>query len=279
MYAQLINSIAERAKANQVINDCDFYDDEGCLVCGVCGKRKETIVEFLGRIKKVNCVCKCWQDEQERIKAENEKFLLERKIKKYRSLGFPEAAMATWNFDADDLKTPKLTAAMKRYAENFPEMKRKKKGLLLHGDTGTGKTFYAACVANYLIDRGIPVLMTNFIRLSNEINKDFENRQRYIDSLNDFELLIIDDLGAERQSGFMGEQVYNIIDARYRIGLPLIITTNIPFKEIGTEQDIKYKRIYDRLTEMCFPIEVKGESRRKESLRSDYNEFKSFLGL
>ena len=187
--------------------------------------------------------------------------------------------MKNWTFDIDDMKTPKLTAAMKRYAENFSEMKKSKKGLLLHGDTGTGKSFYAACIANYLIDRGIPVLMTNFMRISNKINESFEGRQSFIDSLNDFELLILDDLGAERQSDFMNEQVFNIVDSRYRAGLPLIVTTNTPFKRIAAEQEIKYKRIYDRLLELCFPIEVNGDSRRKESLRGEYNDFRSFLGL
>lgn len=279
MYEQLINKIAEAGKSRMVINEGDYYNDENCLICGTCGKKKETIIEMFGKIKKVSCVCKCWQDEQDRIKAENERFLLEKRIKEYRRIGFSSSEMRNWTFATDDGKTPEMTAAMKRYAENFTEMKAKKQGLLLHGGVGAGKSFYAACIANYLIDKGIPVLMTNFIRISNTINERFEGRQSFIDSLSKYDLLILDDLGAERQSDFMNEQVFNIIDARYRTGLPLIVTTNISFKEIGSAQDIKYSRIYDRLIEMCYPIEIKGESRRKLIFKDEYKNMRNFLGV
>lgn len=94
-----------------------------------------------------------------------------------------------------------------------------------------GKTYAACEVANALIDKGYPVLVTNFARITNTIQGMYEGKQDYIDSLNEFQLLVIDDLGAERESAYMQEMVYNIIDSRYRAGLPMIYTTNISIEQ------------------------------------------------
>ena len=76
-------------------------------------------------------------------------------------------------------------------------------------------------------------------------------------------MLVIDDLGVERQSDFALEQVYTVIDERYKSGKPMIITTNIPLEELRNPADIRYSRIYDRILESCVPIQLGGPSRRK----------------
>jgi DNA replication protein DnaC len=107
----------------------------------------------------------------------------------------------------------------------------------------------------------------------------FDGKQAFIDSLNRYTLLIIDDLGAERKSEFMQETVFNIVDARYRSGLPFIITTNLTAEELKKPQDVSYSRIYDRILERCFPIEVSGASRRRQNLKDNYKNVKEKLGL
>ena len=91
--------------------------------------------------------------------------------------------------------------------------------------------------------------------------------------------MIIDDLGAERKSEFMQEQVFNIIDSRYRSGLPFIITTNLTADEIKKPQDVGYSRIYDRILERCHPVEVTGASRRRQNVKDTYFDVKEKLGL
>ena len=106
-------------------------------------------------------------------------------------------------------------------------MKANASGLLIWGDVGTGKSFFAGCIANALLEKGVPVLMTNFSRILNTLTgMHFEDRNQFIDSLNRYSLLIIDDLGIERNSEFALEQVFNVIDSRYRSKKPLIVTTN-----------------------------------------------------
>ena len=119
--------------------------------------------------------------------------------------------------------------------------------------------------------------MTNFATLTNKIQGTFDGKQELIDSLNRYSLLIIDDLGTERNTDYMKELVFNIIDARYRSGLPMILTTNLPMDEIKKSNDIGYTRIYDRILERCFPVAVKGHSRRRQHVRDSYVNMKDEL--
>ena len=107
----------------------------------------------------------------------------------------------------------------------------------------------------------------------------YDGKQEYIDGLNQFDLLVIDDLASERDTEYMGEIVQNIIDSRYRSNLPLIITTNLTSDELKHPSTIRKERIYSRLFEMCVPVEVKGSDRRKEKLINNYREFKEMLGI
>ena len=173
-------------------------------------------------------------------------------------------------------KTELLTMA-ENYAKHFQEFRRNGKGLLLHGTVGTGKSHMAACIANRLIDEGYWVLMTNFATVVNHLQSSFEGRQEYINSLNKYSLLILDDLGAERNTEFMQEQVFNIIDSRYRSGLPMIITSNLTMQELMETKNITCQRIYDRILERCHPIEVKGESRRIAKVREDFKQTQMLL--
>jgi len=137
-------------------------------------------------------------------------------------------------------------------------------GLLLWGDVGTGKSFIAGCIANALLDQGVPVMMTNFARLLNKLTDMYSSdRNAYINSFNSFPLLIIDDLGVERNSEFAREQVFNIIDSRYRSQLPMIVTTNLTLNELKSPEDLARARIYDRVMERCIPIRVNDQNVRK----------------
>lgn len=101
-------------------------------------------------------------------------------------------------------------------------------------------------------------------------------KNEIITSLSKYQLLIIDDLGAERTSEYMQETIFNIIDARYRSGLPMIITTNLDISDIWNQDGIGHGRIYDRILERCIPVKVDGSSRRKEELKKICQTLKIF---
>ena len=253
----------------------EYIGEDGLTHCSVCHKATQTVIDVLGTKMTVRCICDCRVAE---LEAEKEKERQEERLRK-RRVCFAETNMIDWTFENDDRRSPKLSDAMMRYCDNFDEFRKNGKGLLLHGTVGTGKTYFAACIANRLIDKGYSVLMTNFSRLTNQIQGTFDGKQEYIDSLNRYTLLIIDDLGIERKTEFMQEMVYNIIDSRYRSGLPFIVTTNLTTDEIKKPQDIGYTRIYDRVLERCHPVAVEGISRRRQNVKESFYDMQSKLGL
>ena len=89
--------------------------------------------------------------------------------------------------------------------------------------------------------------------------------------------LILDDFGMERGTEYGLEQVYNVIDSRYRSGKPLIVTTNLTLTELQNPQDTPHARIYDRLLEMCAPVCFSGENFRRESAQNKLNRLKQLM--
>ena len=106
-----------------------------------------------------------------------------------------------------------------------------------------------------------------------------EDKTEYIRSLNGYELLIIDDLGVERSSEYALENIFSVIDWRYRSGKTLIITTNIPLVQLKQETKIDKKRIYDRILERCIPVKIDGVSRREAMTNDNMQIMKNILKI
>lgn len=85
-----------------------------------------------------------------------------------------------------------------------------------------------------------------------------------INALYDYALLILDDLGVERNTEFVLEQMFQIIDGRYRCCKPLIVTTNLRLEEIKHPVDLAHARIYGRILERCAPVLFDGRNQRDE---------------
>lgn len=272
-----IKDIVDRAENAIKVNPEDYQKD-GLWYCGKChtpkqGRRKTP----WGVVVKPMQLCQCGEKAQEEIKRQE---AIE-KAKQLRRLGLPDRDMERMTFSANDGRgDQRIINIAKRYVDNFRELRRKGKGLMMIGDTGTGKTFAAACIVNALIDQGYTATMTNLSREINKVQGMFDGKQEYIDSFSRYSLLVLDDVGIEGATQYRLEMIYNIVDTRYRTGFPLVVTTNIPWSEISSQDvELPRKRIYSRLLEMCIPVSVNGDDRRRISLNAEIAQYKDMLGI
>lgn len=257
-------------------NSNEFLAEDGVYRCKICHQPTRTKLSIPGFGDfEPSITCDCDRKKEERRKLRQREEELERK----RRSCFGQSSMSQWCFENDDRANPKISDAMENYAKNFRKFLREGKGLLLYGSVGTGKSYYAACIANRILEQGFTARMTNFATLTNDLSGMGEGKNRYIDDLCRYSLLVIDDLGAERKSDYVREIVFNIIDSRYRSGLPMIITTNLTGEELKKPDSTENARIYDRILGCCFPQEISGPSRRRKELKDSLGEMRSILGL
>ena len=196
-------------------------------------------------------------------------------MRRLKAEGFSDPAMLDWTFENDNGRSPQIYHAH-RYVEQWQTMRAESLGLLLWGGVGTSSL--AGCIANALMEQEVPVRMTNFARILNELNGSLSGRNDVVDNLCRSPLLIIDDFGMERGTEYALEQRYNIVDSRYRSRKPLIVTTNLTLDEIRHPQDAAHARIYDRLLEMCVPVSCIGVSFRKETVQEKLERLKLLIG-
>lgn len=306
----IVDELNEKAKAKIPLEEGDYLGENGLMFCGKCKSAKETVVNFLGNETKVRCLCKCGAERRDKemllinraklegdyerakvtlgerdllnwIKRSNYKispYLVEEKRRLMIARCYPTSSekKRLKTFENDNGKNPAIMRIAKNYAERFDEMQEKGKGLVLFGNCGVGKTYAALCIANYLLYRDKSCFVTNFSRIANVYDSPMK-RQEEIDRLNEFDLIVLDDMGIERTSTFMNEIVYSVIDSLITARKCVIITTNLTDAEIKKPNDVSKERIYQRLFEGTIPINVDGINNRVELLKQDYEYYKQIL--
>lgn len=272
------NVVDEMARANP--NGGDYTGEDGLLYCGLCRSPKEAYFDasyaaLFGRDRHpINCTCQQKRIEEMRIAELQRKH--ENTVKELKKDCFDTPKQQEWCFENDNGANPQMEYAH-LYADHFDEFLHKNIGYLFWGDVGTGKSFSAACIANALMAKEIPVRMTNFAAVLNDLSDSFEGRNAYIARLCSYPLLILDDFGMERNTEYALEQVYNVIDSRYRSGMPLIVTTNLSTDELKYPQDMPHARIYDRLLEMCTPVLFNGPNIRQQTAQNNLDMLKGMI--
>lgn len=265
MCEDVIGGIIQRAaKANAPT--VDDYDEGGTLMCGRCRTPKEKTIELMGKTVKVPCMCQCAEETAEKAYAEQERAAFRTALTDmWNGDGICNRAFERCSFADDDGQDEKNIRVCRRYVEEWEAVKKKNIGLLLTGTVGTGKSFAASAIASALIQKRVTVCVTNFPRLLNLL-QDAQKRQAMLDRLNLYSLLVIDDLGVERDSSYACEQIFNVIDSRSQVRKPLIVTTNLTLDALKSDKSTERARIYDRILEMC-PVRLvmAGASRRTKN--------------
>lgn len=257
--------------------DGDYIDaGDGLLHCGICRAPKERLLptpdfmrEAKGDTLRVPKACDCQADRWAAESAERFQRQHLQRVAELRAAGIHDPRLRDCTFAADDGQDTTTSAICRRYPEKWDQVTRDNIGLLLWGATGCGKTFFAACIANALIEREVGVALTSIPDLSARLTANYgDARETVLEEVKRAPLLILDDVGFERSTPTGIENAFSIVDARYDSGKPLIVTTNLTPDEIKNPGDVAHKRTLSRIAEMCsVPIQVEGS--RREGIAQD----------
>ena len=172
-----------------------------------------------------------------------------------------------YKFDnfSSNTSNKKVLDNLKNYSEKLVNG-IEKKGLILVGNNGVGKTHLACSIANKLIENGTPVIYGTLINLLAELRNSYDtdnniSEMEIIKLYENVDLLVIDDLGKEKPSEWGLEKLFTIINSRYENNLPVIITTNYNqnslVERLSLNGEIETaKSIISRLYEMCYLVKI-----------------------
>jgi DNA replication protein DnaC len=196
--------------------------------------------------------CRCRPGRIVRAKARSLSAVIPRR---YRDVAFDR-----WPVTEID---PPIVAATCRFTDAIDSKLDAGRGLWFMGQVGTGKTTLAMLVSKAALEAGRSVAIYSLPRLLNEIRDTHRAERSHVDLLDRLtavDLLHIDDVGAERTTDWVLEELYSIVNARYEDQRSMVITTNIVDHAALCEQIAE--RTVSRLTEMCDQLPLAGDDKR-----------------
>jgi DNA replication protein DnaC len=181
---------------------------------------------------------------------------------RYRGVSFDRPPVSDM---ARDLQTKIAVNEVRAYVDELDARLAEGRGLWMFGDTGTGKTTLAMLISKAALEAGRTVAIYSLPKLLARIRRTYDSEPggdsylSFFERLTSVDLLHIDDLGAEKRSDWVLEQLYALVNERYEAQRAVLITTNLPHPEL--EEQIG-SRTVSRLTQMCDEVEVRGSDRR-----------------
>jgi DNA replication protein DnaC len=192
--------------------------------------------------------CECRERRMARRRARGVASAIPRK---YRGVSLDRPPIA--DMGRDPRQAP-VYKAVKAYVEGIDDRLDEGEGLWLMGDVGTGKTTLAMLVSKAAVEAGRTVAIYSLPRLLSRIRRTYDadageqSYQEFFERLTEVDLLHIDDLGAEKRSEWVLEQLYSIVNERYETQRSVVVTTNLSQEEL--EEQIG-RRTVSRLIEIC----------------------------
>jgi DNA replication protein DnaC len=181
---------------------------------------------------------------------------------RYRGVSFDRPPVSDM---ARDLETKAAVGEVRRFVDELDANLDAGRGLWLFGDTGTGKTTLAMLVSMAALEAGRSVAIYSLPKLLARIRRTYDAEPggdsylAFFERLTSVDLLHVDDLGAEKRSDWVLEQLYALINERYETQRSVLVTTNLPHDAL--EEQIGARTV-SRLNEMCDEIAFFGEDRR-----------------
>jgi DNA replication protein DnaC len=252
--SEMSHYLAEIAVHNIIRNPVRRTDEmkDGLAHCGNCGVARQVYIPRYDFVFHQPCDCERGEAKNAAQKSENDLFIDGLVSEKVMDRSTMQVSLAT-----DNLQNPNVRESVDKYLANWETVRRDNIGILMYGDVGTGKSYYAHAMSNYLRNKGILAVNTT----ASAIIDTFPDQYAYLKKA---EFLVIDDIGTERSTSYGYEKLFSAIDTRYKAKLPTVITTNYSPLDM-TNEALPTKRVFDRIGEMCsLAIAFEGNSMRKK---------------
>jgi DNA replication protein DnaC len=181
---------------------------------------------------------------------------------RYRGVSFDRPPVSDM---ARDLQTKAAVSEVRNFVDDLEGRLGEGRGLWIFGDTGTGKTTLAMLVSKMALEAGHSVAIYSLPKLLAHIRRTYDSEPggdsylAFFERLTSVDLLHIDDLGAEKRSDWVLEQLYALINERYEAQRSVLVTTNLPHEEL--EEQIG-SRTVSRLSQICDEVPLFGDDRR-----------------
>lgn len=170
---------------------------------------------------------------------------------RYRGVSFDRPPVSDM---ARDPQAREALSAVRTYIEQLGANLTEGRGLWLTGGTGTGKTTLAMLVSKAALDSGHSAAIYSLPKLLARIRRTYESEPggdsylSFFERLTSVDLLHLDDLGVEKRSEWVLEQLYAVVNERYEAQRAILVTTNLSEPELLEQIG---ERTVSRLLEMC----------------------------
>ena len=245
--------------------------------CEKCGQALTTTIDYKGLQITVPVICKCQKKKMQLEQLEADKRRRMQQFKKLQKLSLIGKRYENATFENSETGLNKsFDVAFNRcqkYCENYKTVLQNGHGIYLFGDKGTGKTHLTACMANELLKKCVPVLLTNLFEISKSLKSTFSKaststEKALLERLSNVDFLFLDDIGTEiftKNSADTWTQtvLFDIVNERYNQGKPTVFSNNYSLNELVNLRGISEKTV-DRISGMTSGavMKIEGKSRR-----------------
>lgn len=244
----------------------DYRGEDDLLYCGICHEPKEAFFpegQHFGGKDRHPSECACQRKRREAEEAEREAIRHARVVRDLREKCFPAKSMWEWTFDRATIRNENVIKALD-YVARWESMERDNVGMTFWGSVGTGKSFLAGCIANALIEKEVSVKMTSFSEI---LDTEIAKRPEFVSRILNARLVILDDLGVERDTSYAIQVVTDFLDQRDKCKKPLIVTTNYTVEDMLYPKDLARARMFSRLRGMAPLMRFSGEDLRNLEMK------------